>query len=115
MEDGLFGFHFLQSHTLFHDSPTIPETALFDRAPRLETSMLLDWRGSHQNLDHITPTDRYEVRRALVPKNTKVDTADTIPALDWTRRMPDTGTRLEEVVLIARASSVVDDKGAREA
>ncbi|KAK0479337.1 hypothetical protein IW261DRAFT_1564726 [Armillaria novae-zelandiae] len=25
------------------------------RAPRLESAMLLDWRGSHQNLDHITP------------------------------------------------------------
>ncbi len=24
---------------------------LFERAPRLETAMLLDWRGSHQNLD----------------------------------------------------------------
>ncbi|KAK0237412.1 hypothetical protein EDD85DRAFT_830063 [Armillaria nabsnona] len=104
------------------------------QAPRLETAMLLDWRGSHQNLDHITPipdishlrfltvfvplayTDRYEVHRALVPKNTKVDTADTaISALDWTRRMLDTGSRLEEVVVIVNASSVVDDEGVREA
>ncbi|KAK0435297.1 hypothetical protein EV421DRAFT_1247021 [Armillaria borealis] len=107
---------------------------LFGRAPRLETAMLLDWRGSHQNLDHITPvpnishlrfltvfvplayTDRYEVRRALVPKKTKVAAADTaICALDWTRRMLDTGTRLGEVVLIVNASSVVDDKGVKEA
>ncbi|PBK60735.1 hypothetical protein ARMSODRAFT_982111 [Armillaria solidipes] len=28
---------------------------LFGRAPRLESAMLLDWRGSHQNPDHITP------------------------------------------------------------
>ncbi|KAK0237391.1 hypothetical protein EDD85DRAFT_542272 [Armillaria nabsnona] len=107
---------------------------LFGRAPRLERAMLLDWRGSHQNLDHITPipdisnlrslavfvplayTDRYEVRRALVPKNTKVDTADTaICALDWTRRMLDTGTRLEEAALIVNASSVVDNEGVRAA
>ncbi|KAK0226904.1 hypothetical protein EDD85DRAFT_976230 [Armillaria nabsnona] len=107
---------------------------LFGRAPRLETAMLLDWRGSHQNLDHITPiphisnlrsltvfvplayTDRYEVRRALVSNNTKVDTADTaICALDCTRRMLDTGTRLEDVVLIVNASSVVNDEGVRVA
>lgn len=96
--------------------------------------MLLDWRGSHQNLDHITPvpdisnlrfltvfvplacTDRCEVRRAFVPKNTKVNTADTaICALDWTRRMLHTGMRLEEVVLIVNASFVVDDEGVKEA
>ncbi len=122
---------------------------LFGRAPRLETAMLLDWRGSQQNLDResrlvsfdlsdasqdITPvpdigllrfltvfvplayTDRYEVRRAVVPKNTKVDTVDTaICALDWTRRMLDMGTRLEEVVLIVNTSSVMDDKGVRAA
>ncbi|KAK0435298.1 hypothetical protein EV421DRAFT_1247099 [Armillaria borealis] len=107
---------------------------LVGRAPRLATAMLLDWRGSHQNLDHITPipninhlrsltvfvplayTDRYEVRRALVHKNTKVDTVDTaISALDWTRRMLDTGTRLEDVVLIVNASSVVDGEATREA
>ncbi|PBK60748.1 hypothetical protein ARMSODRAFT_965875 [Armillaria solidipes] len=107
---------------------------LFGRAPRLESAMLLDWRGSHQNLDRITPvpdishlrslmvfiplayTDRYEVRRALVHKNTKVDTADTaISALDWTRRMLDTGTQLEEMVLIVNASSVVDGEATREA
>ncbi|SJK99162.1 uncharacterized protein ARMOST_02450 [Armillaria ostoyae] len=107
---------------------------LFSRAPRLERVMLLDWRGSHQNLDHITPvpdishlrsltvfvplayTDRYEVRRALVHRNTKVDTVDTaISALDWTRRMLDTGTRLADVVLIVNASSVVDGEATREA
>ncbi|PBK60731.1 hypothetical protein ARMSODRAFT_688309 [Armillaria solidipes] len=107
---------------------------LFGRAPRLETAMLLDWRGSHQNLDHITPvpdishlrsltvfvplayTDRYEVRRAPAHKNTKIDMVDTaISALDWTRRMLDTGTRLEEVVLIVNASSVVDGEATREA
>ncbi len=119
------------------------------RAPRLETAMLLDWRGSHQNLDRksrlfffdwsdlsqdITPipdishlrfltvfvplayTDRYEVHRALVPKSTKVNTADTaIYALDWTRRMLDTGTRLEEVVILVSANSVVDDDSVRAA
>ncbi|PBK90904.1 hypothetical protein ARMGADRAFT_282146 [Armillaria gallica] len=107
---------------------------LFGRAPRLETAMLLDWRGCHQNLNHITPvpnisrlrfltvfvplayTDRYEVRRALVPKNVKVNTADTAKsALDWTRRMLDTGSRLEEAVLIMNASSVVDDVSVRAA
>ncbi len=42
--------------------------------------------------------------------------ADTaISALDWTRRMLDTGSRLEEVVIIVNASSVVDDEGVREA
>ncbi len=122
---------------------------LFGRAPRLETAMLLDWRGSHQNLDReshlpsfdwsnlsqdITPipdishlrfltvfvplayTDRYEVQRALVPNNTKVDMSDTaICALGWTRRMLDTATRLEEAVLIVNASSVTDGEGVRAA
>ncbi|KAK0484136.1 hypothetical protein EDD18DRAFT_725730 [Armillaria luteobubalina] len=106
---------------------------LLGRAPRLESAMLPDWRGSHQNLDHITPvpdighlrsltvfiplayTDRYEVRRALVSNHTKANKADTaISALDWTRRMLDTGTRLEEVVLIVRANSMVGDEGVKE-
>ncbi|PBK90889.1 hypothetical protein ARMGADRAFT_1110802 [Armillaria gallica] len=101
----------------------------FGRAPRLERAMLLDWRGSHQNFDYVTPvpdisclhyptvfvplayTDRYEVRRALVPKKTKVNAVDTaISMLDWTRRMVDTSSRLE-VVLIMNATSVVDGKG----
>ncbi|KAK0237393.1 hypothetical protein EDD85DRAFT_542307 [Armillaria nabsnona] len=103
---------------------------LLGRAPRLETAMLLDWRGSHQNLDRITPAldigrlrfltvfvplayrDRYEVRRALIPKKTKMNTADTaICALDWTRRMLDMGTRFVKVVLVVNASSVVDVEG----
>ncbi|KAK0472240.1 hypothetical protein IW261DRAFT_1424461 [Armillaria novae-zelandiae] len=107
---------------------------LVGRAPRLESAMLLDWRGSHQNLDHITPvpdighlrcltvfiplayTDRYEVRRALIPKNTKVNMADTtITALDWTRRMLDTGPRLEKAVIIVNASSMVDGERVGEA
>ncbi|PBK90901.1 hypothetical protein ARMGADRAFT_1031998 [Armillaria gallica] len=90
-----------------------------------------DVAGPHQSLDHITPVpdisrlcsftvfvpiayrDRYEVRRALGPiKSTKVNTVDTaICALDWTRRMLDIGTRLEEVVLIVNASSVVNGEG----
>ncbi len=61
-------------------------------------------------------TDRYEARRTLVSKNTKVDTVDTaICALDCTRRILDTGTRLEEVVIIVNASSMVDDEGVRAA
>ncbi|KAK0193171.1 hypothetical protein F5146DRAFT_533923 [Armillaria mellea] len=107
---------------------------LFGRAPMLETAMLLDWRGSHHNLDHVTPvpdiihlrsltvfvplayTDRYEVRRTMVPKTAKVDTADTARSvLDWTRRMLDTGTQLEDVVVIVNHSSVVDDEGVRAA
>ncbi|KAK0237414.1 hypothetical protein EDD85DRAFT_830068 [Armillaria nabsnona] len=107
---------------------------LFGRAPRLERAMLLDWRGSHQNLDHITPIpeisrlrsltvfvplsyrDRYEVRRALIPKKTKVNAVDiAISVLDWTRRMLDTSSRLEEVVLIVNATSVVDGEGIRAA
>ncbi|KAK0430398.1 hypothetical protein EV421DRAFT_2041875 [Armillaria borealis] len=93
-----------------------------------EVGLPNDVRGGQlDNLDHITPipgishlrfftvfiplayTDRYEVRRALAPKKTKVNTA--ISALDWTRRNLDIGTRLEEVVLIVNASSVVDDEG----
>ncbi len=61
-------------------------------------------------------TDRYEVRRALVPKKTKVNAVDTaISVLDWTRRMLDTSSRLEETVLIVNASSVVDGEGMRAA
>ncbi len=42
--------------------------------------------------------------------------ADTaICALDWTRRMLDTGTCLEEMSIIVNASSVVEDAGVREA
>ncbi|KAK0193166.1 hypothetical protein F5146DRAFT_1000262 [Armillaria mellea] len=92
---------------------------LFGRAPMLETAMLLDWRGSHHNLDLFVPlayTDRYEVRRTTVPKTAKVDTADAARSvLDWTRRMLDTGTQLEEVVVIVNHSSVVDDEGVRAA
>ncbi|PBK90882.1 hypothetical protein ARMGADRAFT_281855 [Armillaria gallica] len=106
---------------------------LFGQALRVERAMLLDWRGSHQNLDHITlpdisnprslimfvlfaHTDRYGVCRALIPKNVKVNTADTaICTLDWTRRMLDTGTRLDEVVLLVKESSVVGERVVREA
>ncbi len=49
-------------------------------------------------------TDRCEVHRALVLQNTKVNTADmTICALDWTRRMLDTSTRLKEVDLLCES------------
>ncbi|KAK0485479.1 hypothetical protein EDD18DRAFT_1427991 [Armillaria luteobubalina] len=108
---------------------------LLGQALRLESAMLPDWRGSHQNLNHIiTPvpdigrlcslmvfiplayTDQYEVQRALISNNTKMNKADTaISALDWMRRMLDTGTRLEEVVLIVRAHSMVGDEGVKEA
>ncbi|KAK0490185.1 hypothetical protein EDD18DRAFT_1334735 [Armillaria luteobubalina] len=72
---------------------------LFNRAPRLERETLLDWRGTHQNVEPYM--DRYEIRRALVPKNTKVDAVDTaICALDWTRRMLDPGTPLERRLLL---------------
>lgn len=79
---------------------------LLRRAPPLETAMLLNWRGPYQNLDHIilipdisslrslsvfvplACMDRYDVRRTMVPKNTKVNAADMVKsALDWTRRM----------------------------
>ncbi|KAK0237404.1 hypothetical protein EDD85DRAFT_951578 [Armillaria nabsnona] len=61
-------------------------------------------------------TNRHEVRRALLPKSTKVNTADiAICALDWTRRMLDTGSRSEEVAIILNVSSVVDGEGVREA
>ncbi|KAK0207778.1 hypothetical protein IW262DRAFT_1529362 [Armillaria fumosa] len=93
---------------------------LFGRAPRLESAMLLDWRRSHQNLHHITPIPDIShlhsltLRRALVPKKTKVEAADTaICALDWTRSMLDTGTRLEKAAVIVNASSVIDDEGVR--
>ncbi|KAK0444647.1 uncharacterized protein EV420DRAFT_1574174 [Desarmillaria tabescens] len=107
---------------------------LFGRAKRLERAMLLDWRGSHRNLDHITPipdishlrfltvfvplayTDRYEVRRALVCSKDKVDKVETaVSVLDWTRRMLDTGVRLEEVVIIVNGKSVVEDEAVRQA
>ena len=52
----------------------------------------------------------------MVPKTAKVDTADTARSvLDWTRRMLDTGTQLEEVVVIVNHSYVVDDEGVRAA
>ncbi len=52
----------------------------------------------------------------MVPKKTKVNTVDTaISVLDWTRRMLDTGTPLEEVVFIVNANSVVDDESVRAA
>ncbi|KAK0484122.1 hypothetical protein EDD18DRAFT_1112174 [Armillaria luteobubalina] len=51
-------------------------------------------------------TTTREVHQALVPQNTKMDT--TICALNQTRQTLDTGTRVEQAVLIASASSMVD-------
>ena len=59
-------------------------------------------------------TDRYEVRHTMLPKTAKVDTANTARSMpDWTRRMLDTGTQLEEVVIVVNLGSVVDDEGVR--
>ncbi|PBK90887.1 hypothetical protein ARMGADRAFT_1082140 [Armillaria gallica] len=94
----------------------------FGRAPRLEKAMLLKRvsskpRSCLRSLTVFVPlahTDRYEVRRAHVTKKTKVNTVDTaISVLDWTRRMLGTRTRLEEVVFLMNANSVVDDEGVR--